>query len=83
MGIFVWSLATLPLEGIYKDDPVWFYALGWSVVLTAFVFIIVIGIFVMRKQDGYTVVDVSIVPFYIKYLMTLVLFQIFFTVIVK
>ncbi|CAG9761468.1 unnamed protein product [Ceutorhynchus assimilis] len=55
--IFIWALIGLPLEGIYKIDPVWMVALGWSVVIMAFMFIIVIGIFVTRKQNGYTIKD--------------------------
>ncbi|XP_076272961.1 solute carrier family member bloated tubules isoform X3 [Rhynchophorus ferrugineus] len=56
-GVFVWGLATLSLEGIFKVDPVWLYAVGWALVLTAFIFIFAIGVFVSRKQDGYTLLD--------------------------
>lgn len=58
IGVFVWGLATMPLEGA-TNDPIWIYALGGGVVLTAFVFIFVMGLFVMRNQDGYTSSDVS------------------------
>ncbi|XP_019766342.1 sodium- and chloride-dependent neutral and basic amino acid transporter B(0+) isoform X1 [Dendroctonus ponderosae] len=56
IGVFVWGLATMPLEGS-ANDPVWLYAVGGGVVLTAFVFIFVMGLFVMRNQDGYTSSD--------------------------
>ncbi|KAL1517046.1 hypothetical protein ABEB36_000862 [Hypothenemus hampei] len=56
-GLFLWGLATLKLEGIHKDDPIWLYAIGWAVVLTAFIFIFVLGFFVSRTRDGYTVCD--------------------------
>lgn len=53
-GIFAWGLITLPLEGIYKTDPIWLYGTGWGVVLISTIFIFVIGIFIVRKQSGYT-----------------------------
>ncbi|XP_030753330.1 sodium-dependent nutrient amino acid transporter 1-like isoform X1 [Sitophilus oryzae] len=56
-AIFVWGLVTLPFEGTYKEDSIWLYAVGWSMVLIAFLFVFVMGVFVMRKQDGYTAVD--------------------------
>ncbi|KAJ8937841.1 hypothetical protein NQ318_022259 [Aromia moschata] len=56
-AIFAWGMITLPLEGIYKDDPVWLYGIGWGVVLTAFIFVFLIGFCIVSKQDGYTLND--------------------------
>lgn len=58
-GILLWGLLTLYLNELFHIDPLWMYAGGWGVVLTAFVFILVVGIFVMSKHDGYTICDVS------------------------
>lgn len=58
-GILVWRVSTLFLNNLFSTDPLWMYAGGWGVVLTAFVFIIVVGLFVMSKHDGYTICDVS------------------------
>ncbi|KAJ8971081.1 hypothetical protein NQ317_014754 [Molorchus minor] len=56
-AIFTWGMVTLPLEGIYKADPVWLYGIGWGVLLTAFIFIFLIGFYIVFKQDGYTFSD--------------------------
>ncbi|XP_057670359.1 sodium-dependent nutrient amino acid transporter 1-like isoform X1 [Diorhabda carinulata] len=56
-GLFAWGMTTLPLEGIFKDDAVWVYGIGWGVVLTATLLIFVIGIYVVCKQDGYTFIE--------------------------
>lgn len=56
-GILLWGLLTLYLNELFNTDPIWMYAGGWGVVLTAFVFILVVGIFVMCKHDGYTICD--------------------------
>lgn len=53
-------MITLPLEGIYKEDPSWLYGIGWGVVLTATFLIFGVGYCVVKKQDGYTFKDVSI-----------------------
>ncbi|KAJ8931205.1 hypothetical protein NQ314_015902 [Rhamnusium bicolor] len=58
--IFAWGMITLPLEGIFKEDPAWLYGIGWGIVLTAFIFIFLIGFCIVIKQDGYTLNDVSI-----------------------
>lgn len=59
-AIFAWSMITLPLEGVYKQDPSYLYGIGWGVVLAATFLIFVVGYFVVRKQDAYTFRDVSI-----------------------
>ncbi|XP_050295755.1 sodium- and chloride-dependent neutral and basic amino acid transporter B(0+)-like isoform X2 [Anthonomus grandis grandis] len=56
-GLFIWALSTMQLNGIYRVDPVWLYALGWSVLLIAIIFIIATGIFITRQHDGYTIID--------------------------
>lgn len=60
-GIFIWSLATLVhVTGYLMDDPIWLYATGWSVVLLAVMFILVMGLCQASKQDDYyTFSDVS------------------------
>lgn len=58
-GILLWGFLTLYLNELFNTDPLWMYAGGWGVVLTAVVFILVVGIFVMSKHDGYTICDVS------------------------
>ncbi|NP_001137203.1 bloated tubules [Tribolium castaneum] len=55
-GIFAWALITIP-EDEFVEDPEWLYATGWAVVLTAAIFILVIGIYTVTKMDGYTVID--------------------------
>ncbi|CAG9818963.1 unnamed protein product [Phaedon cochleariae] len=56
-ALFAWGMITLPLEGIFKDDPSWLYGIGWGVVLIATFLIFVIGFYVVYQQDGYTLED--------------------------
>ncbi|XP_063910924.1 sodium-dependent nutrient amino acid transporter 1 isoform X2 [Zophobas morio] len=56
IGIFAWALITLPKED-FKNDPEWLCATGWAIVLTAAIFIFVIGFYTVTNQDGYTVTD--------------------------
>lgn len=58
--VFAWGLATLPLEGIYKVDSDWLYGTGWAVVLTATLFIFILGLCTVLKKDGYTFKHVNI-----------------------
>lgn len=57
-GIFAWALITLPSDK-FIDDPEWLYGTGWAIVLTAAIFIFIIGMYTVTKQDGYTIIDVS------------------------
>lgn len=57
--IFAWAMITLPLEGLYKEDPSWLYGIGWAVVLCSIFIIFFIGCCVISRQDGYTFKDVS------------------------
>ena len=59
IGIFAWALITLPKED-FKNDPEWLCATGWAIVLTAAIFIFVIGFYTVTNQDGYTVTDVRL-----------------------
>ncbi|CAH1284311.1 unnamed protein product [Diabrotica balteata] len=56
-GLFAWGMITLPLEGIYKDDPIWLYGVGWGIVLTASLLIFITGFCVVKKQHGYTFIE--------------------------
>ncbi|KAG5887858.1 hypothetical protein JTB14_005624 [Gonioctena quinquepunctata] len=56
-ALFAWGMTTLPMEGIFKEDPEWMYLIGWGVVLIATVFIFITGIHVVCQQDGYTLID--------------------------
>lgn len=50
----------MQLTGITTVDPAWLYGIGWAVVVTALVFIFVVGIFTATKQEEYyTFQDVS------------------------
>ncbi|XP_022909976.2 sodium- and chloride-dependent neutral and basic amino acid transporter B(0+) isoform X1 [Onthophagus taurus] len=59
LGILIWSLSTLNLNGYTLlngetlIDPIWLYATGWSIVLLSIIFIIAIGIFHASRQDEY------------------------------
>ena len=49
----------MTLNGYKYVDPVWIYAIGWSVVLLSIVFIIVIGVLqITRQEEYYTFTDV-------------------------
>ncbi|RZC22675.1 bloated tubules, partial [Asbolus verrucosus] len=56
-GIFAWALITLPYEDTFMNDPEWLSGTGWAIVLTAAIFIFVIGFHTTTKQDGYTIKD--------------------------
>lgn len=62
-AIFSWAFITLPLEGTNNQDPAWLYGIGYGIVLSASLFIFVIGYVIVRKQDGFTLKDVSIQVF--------------------
>lgn len=64
--MFAWAMITLPLEGIYKEDPSWLYGIGWAIVLISTLLIFFIGYCVISKQHGYTFKDVSIFSSYIR-----------------
>lgn len=59
IGIFAWALVTLPFEDTFVDDPLWMIGAGWGLVLTALIFIFVVGFWSVSRQDGYTFADVS------------------------
>jgi solute carrier family 6 (neurotransmitter transporter) len=59
-AIFAWALIAPPAKGgitALEEDSVWVAGTGWGVVLTATVFIFVMGIYTITQQDGYTMVD--------------------------
>nr|AHH29252.1 BLOT-like protein [Leptinotarsa decemlineata] len=53
-GLFAWGMITLPMEGIFREDPPWLYLTGWGVVLVASLFIFIKGVHTVHIQDGYT-----------------------------
>lgn len=57
---FLWTLATIPANGLLGEDPVWMYGVGFGVLLMALVFIVAIGLYTVYKQEDYfTFYDVS------------------------
>ncbi|CAH1105467.1 unnamed protein product [Psylliodes chrysocephalus] len=56
-SIFAWGMITLPLEGIFRNDPPWLYGVGFGIVLTSSLLIFVTGLYIVTKQDGYTFIE--------------------------
>lgn len=57
--VIVWGLSTLPLTGLFYDDPVWMYSLGWAVVGACLLIIILVAIYEVYVQVDYNFMQVS------------------------
>lgn len=53
----IWSLVTVRLTGVFSDDPIWMYAIGWTIVVLCLLVIIAMAIYELYIQVDYNLVQ--------------------------